>query len=44
MAYKIKWSPRTAYNFEDICNYLLNLTYTTRSDRNKILIAEKNKC
>ncbi len=22
MAYKIKWSPRTAYNFEDICDYI----------------------
>ncbi|HHT9138328.1 MAG TPA: type II toxin-antitoxin system RelE/ParE family toxin [Candidatus Wunengus sp. YC60] len=22
MAYKIKWSPRTASNFEDICNYI----------------------
>ena len=22
MAYKIKWSPRAASNFEDICNYI----------------------
>ncbi|HJW85863.1 MAG TPA: type II toxin-antitoxin system RelE/ParE family toxin [Candidatus Brocadiaceae bacterium] len=22
MAYKIKWSPRAAYNFEDICDYI----------------------
>lgn len=23
MAYKIKWSPRAASNFEDICNYVV---------------------
>jgi len=22
MAYKIRWSPRAASNFEDICNYI----------------------
>ncbi|TLD40896.1 MAG: Death on curing protein, Doc toxin [Candidatus Jettenia ecosi] len=22
MAYKIKWSPRAAFQFEDICNYI----------------------